>query len=532
MEMLNMNETNEQRDEATERKTNIRLAVAVGGLALGALALFYVSLFLIMILRPGLLFSIMPVPDIATTALSDGNRTYFLSQRPDMSNLSFKDRQQPEMQYFISPLEGTEPGRPQQVLPYSQAISGRGRILFLYQGGYRSYDGASFTEVSTEGIGQDPRGVMTPDGLYVLSTFEDGVHLYRITSGPPLPIPLPPELLSEESDTSCSCTRLVWSREGLALFWSNDDTINWTVWNGSAWTPLSTSPFEGGFQVVASDEAVYFFHRAGDGPDRSLSLSILANDAWTGPARLELPRGFMDWDVFVQQGKPMLLVRQFTNQTLYTIENSTLSEPIRLSGPFHPSKILSRMALMAIVPNLAVVLVILAFSTMINRYKNRFWAGDGVRHEFASLFRRFAAHLLDTLITVLPFVLAVVLFFRYYAAPSDNPFLAMLVIFIAVVFFFLTGYLYHSLFEGLYGATPGKRICGIMVLKADFTPCGLGAAFLRNIMRIVDSFFYYLVAAIALAGTMKWQRLGDLVADTVVVRRSDPEYQQIQQRRM
>jgi len=36
----------------------------------------------------------------------------------------------------------------------------------------------------------------------------------------------------------------------------------------------------------------------------------------------------------------------------------------------------------------------------------------------------------------------------------------------------------------------------------------------------VDSFFYYLVAVIALAGTLKWQRLGDLAADTVVVRRT------------
>ena len=53
---------------------------------------------------------------------------------------------------------------------------------------------------------------------------------------------------------------------------------------------------------------------------------------------------------------------------------------------------------------------------------------------------------------------------------------------------------------------------------ADFTPCGLSAGFLRNLLWIVDAFFYYLVAAISLAGTSKWQRLGDLVAETVVMR--------------
>jgi uncharacterized RDD family membrane protein YckC len=58
-----------------------------------------------------------------------------------------------------------------------------------------------------------------------------------------------------------------------------------------------------------------------------------------------------------------------------------------------------------------------------------------------------------------------------------------------------------------------------MVLKADFTACGIGAGFLRNLLRIIDSFFYYLVAAVSLAGTLKWQRLGDLAAETVVVKR-------------
>jgi uncharacterized RDD family membrane protein YckC len=34
----------------------------------------------------------------------------------------------------------------------------------------------------------------------------------------------------------------------------------------------------------------------------------------------------------------------------------------------------------------------------------------------------------------------------------------------------------------------------------------------------VDFFFYYLVGVVSMAGTMKWQRLGDIVAETIVVR--------------
>ena len=57
-----------------------------------------------------------------------------------------------------------------------------------------------------------------------------------------------------------------------------------------------------------------------------------------------------------------------------------------------------------------------------------------------------------------------------------------------------------------------------MVLKDDFSKCGLLAGFLRNVMRIADNFFYYLVGIISMSGTLKWQRLGDIVAETVVVR--------------
>lgn len=82
----------------------------------------------------------------------------------------------------------------------------------------------------------------------------------------------------------------------------------------------------------------------------------------------------------------------------------------------------------------------------------------------------------------------------------------------------LGGFLYHSLLEGIWGKTIRKKICGIIVLKEDFTKCTIGRGFLRNLLRIIDSFFYYLVGTIAITGTLKWQRLGDLVAGTVVVR--------------
>jgi uncharacterized RDD family membrane protein YckC len=145
------------------------------------------------------------------------------------------------------------------------------------------------------------------------------------------------------------------------------------------------------------------------------------------------------------------------------------------------------------------------------------WRIDTRDYEFASLFRRFLAKSIDFFLFIIPaciplyFVLKDDLFF-------ENPFKFIGLFFYSFGMMVLGIFLYHSLLEGTWGKTIGKKICGIVVLKEDFTKCTIGRGFLRNLMRIVDNFFYYLVGVVAMAGTMKWQRLGDLVAGTVVIR--------------
>ena len=81
---------------------------------------------------------------------------------------------------------------------------------------------------------------------------------------------------------------------------------------------------------------------------------------------------------------------------------------------------------------------------------------------------------------------------------------------------------YMIWFEARSGATPGKRAVGIKVVKADGSPVDLGAAVARNLLRIVDGFLFYLLAAILVWVMPLNQRLGDLAAGTVVVRTSAP----------
>jgi uncharacterized RDD family membrane protein YckC len=268
--------------------------------------------------------------------------------------------------------------------------------------------------------------------------------------------------------------------------------------------------------VTADEQRIFFVHQEQSGTDRMLTYFVFENNTWSGPTELPLMSGLVSWNVFLQQGRLLLFLQRPFSQTLYTVENNTLADPVRLDGSLNTSRILGTIVLITLCTNLMVALVVFGFSALIRRLKKRVWRENGTEYEFASLFRRFAAYLLDTLFLLLLPAAAIALFMTG-ADISRHPFQFMIMIFCTVMFYFIGGFLYHALLEGMLGMTLGKRLCNITVLKADFTPCGLGAGFLRNLLRIVDSFFYYLVAVVSLAGTLKWQRLGDLAAETVVV---------------
>ena len=93
---------------------------------------------------------------------------------------------------------------------------------------------------------------------------------------------------------------------------------------------------------------------------------------------------------------------------------------------------------------------------------------------------------------------------------------------------FLLPILYFVLLEGLWnGQTLGKRALGVRVRMADGTPVGLEAAIARNLLRPADMLPPpYLIGLAAIFLSPKAQRLGDLVANTVVVseRQEPPRY--------
>lgn len=80
---------------------------------------------------------------------------------------------------------------------------------------------------------------------------------------------------------------------------------------------------------------------------------------------------------------------------------------------------------------------------------------------------------------------------------------------------------YAVSFEWLYGATIGKLVLGMRVVKTDGNSCDLRAATVRGLYRFLDGLIFGLPAYFSMKETPH-QRLGDKSAKTLVVSSSDP----------
>ncbi|TML16282.1 MAG: RDD family protein [Actinobacteria bacterium] len=77
---------------------------------------------------------------------------------------------------------------------------------------------------------------------------------------------------------------------------------------------------------------------------------------------------------------------------------------------------------------------------------------------------------------------------------------------------------YYIVCEAATGATLGKLMVGIRVVGEDGEHATFGAAVVRNLLRLVDALFFYLVGAVFALTSTRGQRLGDRAAHTIVVR--------------
>ncbi|MGH9971502.1 MAG: RDD family protein [Pyrinomonadaceae bacterium] len=147
----------------------------------------------------------------------------------------------------------------------------------------------------------------------------------------------------------------------------------------------------------------------------------------------------------------------------------------------------------------------------------------------ASIGNRFLACAIDHALQALTIILMVIAFLTLanYSSFSDqltsapNWVRAVLVI---VLFLIVSSY--FAFFEWLWsGQTPGKRWLKLRVIREDGRPVTFWEATVRNLLRSVDIMPapFYSIGLISVFVSSRDQRVGDMVAGTVVVREREAE---------
>jgi uncharacterized RDD family membrane protein YckC len=139
----------------------------------------------------------------------------------------------------------------------------------------------------------------------------------------------------------------------------------------------------------------------------------------------------------------------------------------------------------------------------------------------AGVALRFVAVLLDSIIVLFPLaILAGILTGGGYSESGPGYANAGIHVEGAGILVWLLLFLgYYILCEATTGKTLGKRMVGIRVVDEEGDRVGVSAAVIRNLLRLVDGLFLYLVGAIFAWSSPLGQRLGDRAASTIVVRR-------------
>ncbi len=153
------------------------------------------------------------------------------------------------------------------------------------------------------------------------------------------------------------------------------------------------------------------------------------------------------------------------------------------------------------------------------------------RHRLAGPARRFLAYLIDMVVCYGSFLAAAFVVLvgalggdALSRAAEDARTATGVGVGALLLLLFAIKWVYFTVLEARWGTTPGKRALGCRVVTLTGRPPGFGAASLRNVLRAADALpLSYGTGVLSAAGlvsmsaTRTFQRLGDLVAGTLVV---------------
>lgn len=131
-----------------------------------------------------------------------------------------------------------------------------------------------------------------------------------------------------------------------------------------------------------------------------------------------------------------------------------------------------------------------------------------IQYDLASTLNRTFAALIDMMITLV--CISIILGLNNYL--NDQLFSGWLI--------FIVWTFYHPFFEWIWtGQTPGKKMMGLLVISNTGEPLGMEQIVIRWVFRSLDIFLTLgSLAVLLISSTEKNQRLGDLLAGTLVIK--------------
>lgn len=138
-----------------------------------------------------------------------------------------------------------------------------------------------------------------------------------------------------------------------------------------------------------------------------------------------------------------------------------------------------------------------------------------IEYQLAGVMERFLAWLLDLIIVLAWFLVVFTLTVNMFRAASYESAMIVYYIFFVPVFF-----CYHLVSESFFGGRSiGKLALGIKVVRLNGQNPTIGDCALRWVFRVVDILFSAgALAALFISSGEKSQRLGDMIARTVVIK--------------
>jgi len=150
-----------------------------------------------------------------------------------------------------------------------------------------------------------------------------------------------------------------------------------------------------------------------------------------------------------------------------------------------------------------------------------------LQYDVANLGSRLVAVFIDTaiqlaviLLLVITVVFVIPSILADFAARIE---ISPAIIGVILIVVFLVDFFYNIFFElVMNGQTPGKKFARIKVTSVTGEPVNFIKSFIRNLVRLVDMMpTSYIVGMVVLLLSKKCQRLGDLAANTMVIKVRD-----------